>query len=67
MINIGDKHPEFVLWAGSVELANKWKKLIHVLTEGANENADTGYTDALNDELDLNWMSRSFGTVKFSY
>lgn len=26
---IGDEHPEFVLWAGSVEEGYKWKRLIH--------------------------------------
>ena len=43
MINIGDKHPMFVLLAGSVEAANKWEKLIHFLAEAADENAETGY------------------------
>jgi hypothetical protein len=51
---IGDKDPAFVLWAGSFEAANKWEKLIHVLAEEADENAETGYnTDPLNDELGL--------------
>src|SRR5438067_1945671 len=54
MTDIGDKHPEFMLWAGSVEAANKWEKLIHFLAEEANENAETGYNaDPLNDELGL--------------
>ncbi|SRR5712691_2331672 len=29
IVKIGDKHPEFVLWAGSLEDANKWDRLIH--------------------------------------
>lgn len=54
MVNIGDKNPAFVLWAGSVETANKWEKLIHFLAEAAYENAETGYnTDPLLDELGI--------------
>ncbi len=64
MINIGDKHPEFVLWAGSVEAANKWEKLIHFLSEAADENAETGYnTDPLCDELGL-LCWQTFHTLK---
>ena len=54
LLNIGDKSPSFVLWAGSLEEANKWEKLIHLLAERALEDDETGYTAApLADELGL--------------
>ncbi|ACM19497.1 helix-turn-helix XRE domain protein [Geotalea daltonii FRC-32] len=54
ILAIGDKDPSFVLWAGSLQEANKWEKLIHFLAEIAIENAETGYnTYSLNDELRL--------------
>ncbi|MBJ7545227.1 XRE family transcriptional regulator [Rhodomicrobium udaipurense] len=40
---IGERHPSFVLWAGSIEKANKWERLILHLAERASENAETGY------------------------
>ena len=49
--NIGDKDPSFVLWAGSLEDADKWAKLIRFLAETARRNAETGYnTYPLEDE-----------------
>ena len=49
--NIGDKDPSFVLWAGSIESATKWERLIHFLAEVERENAETGYdTYPLKDE-----------------
>jgi transcriptional regulator with XRE-family HTH domain len=54
MVNIGGKLPSFVVWAGSLEAANKWESLIHFLAEAANDNAETGYDTALLiDERDL--------------
>src|SRR5260370_3668752 len=54
LYNIGDKNPEFVVWTGSLEAANKWEKLIHFLAEDADESAETGYdTEPLSDELGL--------------
>ena len=51
---IGDKDPSFVLWAGSLEDATKWEKLIHFLAEAAQEGAETGYnTYPLSDEMGL--------------
>ena len=51
IVKIGDKDPTFVLWAGSVEDASKWERLIHYLAELAEENAETGYnTYPLRDE-----------------
>jgi transcriptional regulator with XRE-family HTH domain len=52
LVNIGDKDPEFVLWAGSIENASKWERLIRYLAELAEENAETGYnTYPLRDEV----------------
>ncbi|PRB80859.1 helix-turn-helix domain-containing protein [Pseudomonas sp. MYb185] len=49
---IGDKDPSFVLWAGSLEEANKWERLIRYLAELAQDNDETGYrTYPLDDEL----------------
>ncbi len=49
--NIGERHPSFVLWAGSLEQAIKWERLIHYLAEIAQESAETGYnTYPLIDE-----------------
>jgi transcriptional regulator with XRE-family HTH domain len=54
LVNIGGKDPEFVVWAGSIEAANKWEKLIHFLAEAADQGAETGYDTApLSDETDL--------------
>jgi transcriptional regulator with XRE-family HTH domain len=51
--NIGSKYPSFVLWAGSLEQANKWEKLIHYVAELADDGAETGYnTEPLTDDLD---------------
>ncbi|MDP2142696.1 MAG: helix-turn-helix transcriptional regulator [Gallionella sp.] len=49
--NIGDKDPWFVIWAGSLEKANKWERLIHYVAESARDGAETGYnTVPLDDE-----------------
>jgi len=54
LVNIGDQIPEFVVWAGSLEAANKWEELIHFLAESADEGAETGYDTApLSDEPEL--------------
>ncbi|MDB5804861.1 MAG: helix-turn-helix domain protein [Betaproteobacteria bacterium] len=54
LVNIGDKDPNFVLWAGSLKEAIKWERLIRFLADFAQENAETGYnTYPLKDELDL--------------
>jgi transcriptional regulator with XRE-family HTH domain len=52
IVKIGDKDPTFVLWAGSIEDATKWERLIRYLAEVAEENAETGYdTYPLRDEV----------------
>lgn len=54
LVNIGEMHPEFVLWAGSLEDADKWDRLIHRLAEMARDSAETGYdTEPLQDDLGL--------------
>lgn len=54
IVKIGDLNPSFVLWAGSIQEANKWDKLIHFLAKMANDDAETGYdTYPLNDEMGL--------------
>jgi transcriptional regulator with XRE-family HTH domain len=51
VVNIGDRDPEFVLWSGSLEDADKWEKLILFLARWAQEDAETGYdTYPLRDE-----------------
>jgi hypothetical protein len=54
LTNIDDMNPSFVLWAGSLEDAKKWDKLIHYLAEFAEFGAETGYdTYPLKDESGL--------------
>ncbi|MET4615488.1 transcriptional regulator with XRE-family HTH domain [Stenotrophomonas sp. 2619] len=43
---IGRLDPEFVLMAGSVDQAEKWARMIHVLADFALEDAETGYDTA---------------------
>jgi transcriptional regulator with XRE-family HTH domain len=51
---IGEMDPTFVLWAGSLEDAGKWEKLIHHLAEIVRDGAETGYdTYPLEDEMGL--------------
>jgi transcriptional regulator with XRE-family HTH domain len=59
LLSIGDKDPEFVVWAGSLEAANKWETLIRFLAEAAAEGAETGYDTApLTDEPELlSWQT----------
>lgn len=56
---IGDRHPEFVLSAGSLEDVEKWEKLLRFLANLAAQNAETGYaTYRLEDEEEaglLHW------------
>lgn len=54
LLKIGEKLPEFVMWAGSLEAATKWENLIRLLAEHAEEHSETGYdTPPLIDELEL--------------
>jgi len=49
--NIGQKYPLFVFWAGSLQEADKWEKLIRFLADIALAGAETGYdTYPLIDE-----------------
>ena len=54
LIDIGDKDPEFILWTGGIEAADKWEKLIKFIAGLAFESAETGYnTEPLRDESSL--------------
>lgn len=54
LIDIGDTDPAFIRWAGSVEQAKKWERLIIYLADVAFEAAETGYnTTPLNEDFDL--------------
>jgi len=57
--NIGDEDPDFILWAESIEQADKWKKLIHYLADTAADSAETGYdTYPLSDDMGLlSWQT----------
>lgn len=52
--SLGEMNPEFVRWAGSLELAQKWERLIKYLAKLASDSAETGYdTPPLEDEIGL--------------
>lgn len=54
LTSIGDRHPEFVAWAGTLSNAIKWERLIAYLADMAYEGAETGYdTVPLKDEMEL--------------
>jgi len=54
LTNIGEMDPVFVRWAGSVEQAKKWERLIFHLADSAHDAAETGYSTApLTEERDL--------------
>lgn len=54
LLNLGDFSAEFILLTGSIENAEKWKKLTQFIAEMVRDNAETGYkTTPLYDELDL--------------
>ncbi len=36
---IGDKDPRFVLWAGSIEQASKWERLMRLIFAGSQRRA----------------------------
>jgi len=53
LANIGDMDPMFVRWAGSVDQAQKWERLLLYLADQAHEAAETGYvTIPFTEELD---------------
>lgn len=53
------KDPQFVLWAGSIEDADKWERLIRELGDLAADSSETGYvTEPLRDDLErLCWST----------
>jgi transcriptional regulator with XRE-family HTH domain len=46
IMKIGDRLPEFVLTAGSLDEAVKWEKLIEQLAEQAEDDNESGYAAA---------------------
>jgi transcriptional regulator with XRE-family HTH domain len=53
LAQIGDFDPSFVVWAGSLEAAEKWDKLFEHLAERADEGGETGYrTYPLTEEAE---------------
>ena len=64
IVNIGEKRPEFVVWAGSLDAAKKWEKLVKYLAENADMGAETGYdTVPLREELEILCL-KTFTTLK---
>ncbi|AVR95146.1 helix-turn-helix domain-containing protein [Pseudoduganella armeniaca] len=54
IIGLGEIDANFVLMAGSVDNAAKWRKLIAFLSERVQFDNDTGYDiEPLNDDIDL--------------
>lgn len=54
LLQIGDRNPSFVLWAGSLEAAIQWEQLFHYLAELALNFAETGYdTPPLHEDMEL--------------
>lgn len=54
LAKIGDMQPDFVLWAGSLNAAKKWERLIRFLADHAIQCAETGYnTYPLSEENEL--------------
>lgn len=52
LTGVGDKDPQFVLWVGSMDHADKWERIVYELAELAAESAETGYdTEPLRDDL----------------
>lgn len=43
LIRIGDRDPQFVLWAGSTQSSEKWELLIRFIAEIAHDTSETGY------------------------
>lgn len=64
IMNIGDKDPAFVLWAGSNEAANKWERLICHIGRIAYDSAETGYDTAPLVEDIENLCEQTIYTLK---
>lgn len=43
ILNIGDMEPAFILMAGSIEKAKKWRNILTYIAKLSNEDAETGY------------------------
>jgi len=59
LANIGEMDPVFVRWAGSIEHAKKWERLIFHLADCANDAAETGYNTAplIEERESLCWRT----------
>lgn len=54
LLQIGEMCPELIIWAGDLESAQRWARLIAHLAQNAEFSAETGYATApLADEPDL--------------
>lgn len=55
--SIGERVPEFVVWAGSLDNATKWERLLSYLVESAVSNSETGYhTPPLEEQEQRNLL-----------
>lgn len=65
LAGIGDFDPDFVLAAGSLADAERWKALIGYLAESADEGGETGYdTDLLTEDMRDLLCSLTFGVLR---
>jgi len=64
LVDIDDMDPEFVLWAGSLNNAKKWEKLIRKLADSAMEDAETGYNTYPLSEEEPNLCWKTFLTLR---
>lgn len=65
LAGIGEMEPEFVLWAGTVEDALKWRRLMRYQAEMAKEGAETGYNTYLLDDSEIDFLCwNTFSVLK---
>ncbi|MBY3151372.1 helix-turn-helix transcriptional regulator [Rhizobium laguerreae] len=63
LAGIGERDPQFVLWAGNLENAEKWEGLIHYLADYALELAETGYNTSPLEAADDLLCSQTFSVL----
>lgn len=63
LVKIGDRLPEFVVMAGSLEDAVKWEELIEYLAERAEDGNETGYQAAPLTDMPELLCSNVFDTL----
>jgi transcriptional regulator with XRE-family HTH domain len=68
LTGVKSHYPDFVLWVGSVENADKWAALIQELADDAEESSETGYDSGLGELDDENtaalWCSYIAATFR---